>query len=173
MSRRRQSHEPGHYRKFLVIADDTAECDRALYYAARRAARTHGGVVLLGVLELADASSQWLGVAELMRAEATDKAEARLGQLAARARAVSGAGAHDPEQVLREGELAAEILKVIEADEDIAILVLAAGTGHESAGSPGPGPLIASLAKGVWAGLHIPVTIVPGGLSDAEIDALA
>lgn len=168
MSRRRQSHEPGHYRKFLVIADDTAECDRALYYAARRAARTHGGVVLLGVLELADASSQWLGVADLMRAEATDKAEARLGQLAARARAVSGPGAHEPAQVLREGEVAAEILKVIEADEDIAILVLAAGTGGD-----GPGPLIASLAKGVWAGLHIPVTIVPGGLSDSEIDALA
>ncbi|QFR34078.1 universal stress protein [Ancylobacter sp. TS-1] len=168
MSRRRQSHEPGHYRKFLVVADGTPEGDRALYYAARRAARTHGGVVLLGVLELADASSQWLGVAELMRAEATDAAEARLDQLAARARAISGTGAREPECVLREGDLAAAILRVIEADEDIAILVLAAGTGGE-----GPGPLIASLAKGVWAGLHIPVTIVPGGLTDAEIDALA
>ena len=73
MSRRRQSHEPGHRRKFLVVADDTPECDRALYYAARRAGRTQGGVVLLSVLELEDAPSQWLGVAELMRAEATDK----------------------------------------------------------------------------------------------------
>ena len=47
-----------------------------------------------------------------------------------------------PERVIREGETAEEILKLIEEDEDIAILVLAAGTGKE-----GPGPLVANLAK--------------------------
>lgn len=165
MSRRRQSHEPGHRRKFLVVADETPECDRALYYAARRAARTDGGVVLLSVLELADVQSQWLGVAELMRAEATDKAEARLDLLAARALGISGI---QPECLIREGKIADEILKLIEADEDVAILVLAAGTGHE-----GPGPLISALAKGLWTGLPVPVTVVPGTLSDGEIDALA
>ncbi|ADH91237.1 UspA domain protein [Ancylobacter novellus DSM 506] len=165
MTRRRQSHEPGHRRKFLVVADDTPECDRALYYAVRRATRLQGGVVLLTVLELADVQSQWLGVAGLMRAEATDKAEARLEHLAARARTVAGV---EPERIVREGRIVDEIHKLIDADEDIAILVLAAGTGHE-----GPGPLIASLATGTWAGLPIPVTIVPGTLTDAEIDALA
>ncbi|TCK30026.1 nucleotide-binding universal stress UspA family protein [Ancylobacter aquaticus] len=165
MPRRRQSHEPGHRRKFLVLADDTPECDRALYYAARRAARTGGGVVLLSVLQLDDAPSQWLGVADLMRAEATDKAEARLDLLSARAQGVSGI---DPERVLREGAIAEQIHRIIEEDEDIAILVLAAGTGHE-----GPGPLIASLAKGGWASLPVPITLVPGTLSDTEIDALA
>ncbi len=165
MPRRRQSHEPGHRRKFLVVADDTPECDRALYYAARRAARTGGGVVMLSVLELADVQSQWLGVAELMRAEATDKAEARQDLLASRAKGIAGI---EPERLIREGAIADEILKLIEADEDIAILVLAAGTGNE-----GPGPLISSLVRGMWAGLSVPVTIVPGGLSDTEIDALA
>ncbi|MGA0561843.1 universal stress protein [Ancylobacter sp. VNQ12] len=165
MPRRRQSHEPGHQRKFLVVVDDTAECDRALYYAARRAARTRGSVVLLSVLDLADVQSQWLGVAGLMRAEATDKAEARLGHFAARARSIA---AVDAETVVREGKIADEILKLVEADEDIAILVLAAGTGPQ-----GPGPLVASLATGIWAGLGIPVTIVPASLSDTEIDALA
>lgn len=165
MPRRRQSHEPGHRRKFLVLADDTPECDRALYYAARRAARTGGGVVLLSVLQLDDAPSQWLGVADLMRAEATDKAEARLDLLSARAKGIAGI---EPERAVREGGIADQIHKAIEEDEDIAILVLAAGTGHE-----GPGPLVAALAKGLWAGLPVPVTIVPGTLSDAEIDALA
>lgn len=165
MPRRRQSHEPGHRRKFLIVADDTPECDRALYYAARRAARTQGAVVLLGVLELADVQGQWLGVADLMRAEATEKTQARLAHMAARARSLSGA---EPEQIVREGRVVDEIVTLIEADEDIAILVLAAGAGHE-----GPGPLIASLASGPWAGLSVPVTIVPGTLSDEEIDALA
>ncbi|MDQ0302041.1 universal stress protein [Ancylobacter polymorphus] len=165
MPRRRQSHEPGHRRKFLVLADDTPECDRALYYAARRAARTGGAVVLLAVLQLEEAPSQWLGVADLMRAEATDKAEARLDLLSARAEGIAGV---DTERVVREGTVADQILAVIEEDEDIAILVLAAGTGKE-----GPGPLIASLAKGMWASLPVPVTLVPGALSDSEIDALA
>ena len=68
---------------------------------------------------------------------------------------------------MREGEIATEILGLIEDDEDIAILVLAAGTGKE-----GPGPLVASLSN--TAGDYpIPVAIVPGHLSDEEIDALA
>ncbi|WP_029351435.1 universal stress protein [Bosea sp. 117] len=165
MPRRRQSHEPGHRRKFLVVIDETPECDRAVYYAARRAARTGGGVVMLAVLELADVQSQWLGVADLMRAEATDKAQASLDNFAARSRSISGI---EPEQVIREGQVAEEIVKLIEADEDIAILVLATGTGSE-----GPGPLVSALASGAWAGLAVPITIVPGSLSDSEIDALA
>ncbi len=165
MPRRRQSFEPGHRRKFLVVIDDTPECDRAVYYAARRAASTSGGLVMLSVLELADVQSQWLGVADLMRAEATDQAQARLDQFAARARNISGI---EPEHLIVEGNIAEEILKVIEADEDIAILVLAAGTGGE-----GPGPLVSALAAGGWSALSVPTTIVPGVLSDTDIDALA
>lgn len=165
MPRRRQSHEPGHRRKFLVVVDDTPECDRAVYYASRRAARTSGGVVMLSVLELADVQSQWFGVADLMRAEATDKAQARLDHFSARARTIAGI---EPEQVIRDGKIAEEIGKLIEADEDIAILALATGTGSE-----GPGPLISQLAAGHWRELSIPITIVPGTLSDSELDALA
>ncbi|QIB33858.1 universal stress protein [Ancylobacter pratisalsi] len=165
MPRRRQSHEPGHRRKFIVVIDDTVECDRAVHYAARRAARTGGAVVMLSVLELADVQSQWLGVADLMRAEATDKAEQRQEHFAARARALAGV---ECERVIAEGKIDEEIMKQIEADEDIAILVLATGTGNE-----GPGPLVTALASGSWAGLAVPITIVPGGLTDSEIDALA
>jgi hypothetical protein len=57
-------------------------------------------------------------------------------------------------------------LVLIRRDREISILVGAASTASE-----GPGPLV-SLFTG--PGLHrIPVTIVPGGLSDEEIDALA
>jgi len=50
-------------------------------------------------------------------------------------------------------------------DADIAILVLAAGTGKE-----GPGPLVSSLTKTAGT-FPIPVAIVPGHLSDEDIDA--
>ena len=39
MSAQRKSFEPGHLRKFLVIVDETPECDRAVYSSARRASR--------------------------------------------------------------------------------------------------------------------------------------
>ncbi|QRG08036.1 universal stress protein [Xanthobacter dioxanivorans] len=161
----RQSHEPGHRRKFLVVVDDTPECDRAVYYASRRAAGTEGGLVLLGVLELEGVAQQWLGVADLMRAEAHEEMEARLEKFVARARQVAGL---TPECVIREGEKAEIIAALIHEDRDIAILVLAAGVGKE-----GPGPLVSSLAAGRAASFPIPVTIVPGALTDAELDALA
>jgi nucleotide-binding universal stress UspA family protein len=164
MSRRRRSYEAGHRPKLLVVIDDTEECDRAVYFASRRAARIGGNVVMLQVIEAHDQSQQWLGVADIMRAEAHEEADALLAKYAARANGIAGI---TPERVVRDGEKAEEILGLIEADEDIAILVLAAGTGKE-----GPGPLVSNLGKTV-ANFPIPVAIVPGHLSDEDLDALS
>ncbi|WP_454915056.1 universal stress protein [Xanthobacter sediminis] len=164
----RRSREPGHRRKFLVVVDDTPECDRAVYYASRRAAGTGGALLLLGVLELEGVNQQWLGVADLMRAEATDDMAARLQKFTARARQAAGPDGVDAQTVIREGSKAEAVLAAIAEDEDIAILVLAAGVGKE-----GPGPLVSALA-GFHAGhFPVPITIVPGALTDAEIDAVA
>jgi nucleotide-binding universal stress UspA family protein len=160
----RRSYEAGHKPKLLVVVDDTEECDRAIYFASRRAARIGGGVVMLQVIETQDQSQQWLGVADIMRAEAHDDAEAQLAKFAARARACAGI---EPECVIRDGDKAEEILRLIDEDEDIFILVLAAGTGSE-----GPGPLVVTIGR--TAGDYpIPVAIVPGHLSDHELDALS
>lgn len=165
MNPKRQIHEAGHRRKFLVIIDETPECDRALYYASRRAARTGSGVAMLGILDLEGVAQQWFGVGDLMRAEATEAMQERLDHFAARAKRVSGI---EPEQVIREGSRAESILSLIAEDRDIAVLVLASGTGNE-----GPGPLVTLLAGPASARFPIPVTIVPGALSDEELDALA
>jgi nucleotide-binding universal stress UspA family protein len=100
-----------------------------------------------------------------MRAEAREEAERRLDEFAARARNLAGI---DPERVVREGKKAEEILKLIQEDREIAILVLAAGTSAE-----GPGPLVSSLAGAGSGSFPIPITIVPGHLSDAQLDALS
>jgi nucleotide-binding universal stress UspA family protein len=164
MPRRRRSYEAGHQPKLLVVIDDTEECDRAVYFASRRAARIGGNVVMLRVMETHDQSQQWLGVADIMRAEAHEEADAELRKYAARAKAIAGI---TPECMMRDGDKAEEILKLIDEDEDIFILVLAAGTGSE-----GPGPLVATIGRGTEA-YPIPVAIVPGHLSDEEIDALS
>src|SRR5580700_10237270 len=125
MPRRRRSYEAGHKPKFLVVIDDTEECDRAVYYASRRAARTGASVIMLRVIETHDHGQQWLGVADIMRAEAHDDANTQLSKYAARANGVAGI---TPERVVREGDQAEEILHLIDEDEDISGLILAAGT---------------------------------------------
>jgi nucleotide-binding universal stress UspA family protein len=164
MTTQRRSYESGHKPKCLVIVDDTAEWDRAVYYASRWAMRVGGGVVMLRIIETEDQNQQWLGVAEVMRAEAHEEADAALDRAAGRA---NGIAAITPERVIREGDPTEQILDVIEKDADIAVLVLAANAGPE-----GPGPLITMIADAVGS-FPIPVTIIPGDLSDPEIDALS
>lgn len=159
----RKSYEPGHQRKFLVIIDETPECDRAVVYAAKRAERTGGIVTLLYVISPSE-FQHWLGVESIMRAEKEEEARATLSRFVDRARAIAQV---DPETVVREGNRSEEIRTLIDEDVDIAILVLATGTGSE-----GPGPLVSSITS-ASGGFHIPVTIVPGDLSDEEITGLA
>jgi len=164
MTTQRRSYESGHKPKCLVIVDDTTEWDRAVYYASRWASRVGGGVVMLRIIETEDQNQQWLGVADIMRAEAHENANAALDRAAARA---NGIAAITPERVIREGSAIEQILGVIDEDADIAMLVLAANPGAE-----GPGPLVTAMADTAGS-FPIPVMLVPGELGDADIDALS
>jgi nucleotide-binding universal stress UspA family protein len=164
MSNQRRSYEQGHKPKCLVVVDDSAEGDRAVYYASRWAVRVSGGVVMLRVIDTEDRNQQWLGVADIMRAEAEETANAALDRAAGRA---NGVAAITPERVIREGDPTEQILDVIDHDVDIALLILAASEGAE-----GPGPIITMLAK-TAGNFPVPIAIVPGNLSDSDIDALS
>jgi len=163
MVSKRLSRLEGHRRKFLAVIDGTPECERAVHYAGRRAKNSNGGLILLFVIPEGD-FQQWLGVEQIMRAEAREEAEAVMAKAAQRVRETIGI---DPEVVIREGSASDEINAVIEEDRDIAILVLAAG----SSSKEGPGPLVTSLAAR-GAAFPIPVTVLPDTLTDDEIDAL-
>ena len=71
-----------------------------------------------------------------------------------------------PERVIREGDKVKELFDLVEEDEDIAILVLAAGTSNQ-----GPGPLVASLAN-TADNYPVPIAIA-GHLSDEELDTMS
>jgi nucleotide-binding universal stress UspA family protein len=164
MVKRRRSYETGHRPKFLAVVDDSPECAKAVRFAARRCARVGATIVLLGVVT-PPAEENWLGVGEVMRAEAEAEAEALIAAAAATVRSLAGL---EPEKVVRTGIKADEVVKLIEADEDISLLVLAAGAGRD-----GPGPLVSAFAGKAAATFPIPVAIVPGHLADEEIDSLA
>ena len=164
MSRQRRSYESGHNPKYLVVVDDSPECDRAIYYAARRVSRIGVGMIMLRVIEIEDRNQQWLGVADIMRAEAYEEANEALDRAAGRANGIVGI---TPDRVIREGSWIEQLLKLIDEDEDIAILILAAGTAKE-----GPGPLVSAIARTAGE-FPIPVAIVPGHLTDEELDALS
>ena len=165
--KKRQIFAEGHKRKFLVVVDETPECESALAFAASRAQRTAGQLALLYVIE-PDVDFQWLGVEDVAREEGHNKAKA-VFRLFGRKLKAMGFEALVPEEIVREGMKAEEILKLIEDDEDIGVLVLGA-----SKDPSGPGPLVTTLAVGRLAGTFpVPITVVPGHLAIEEILGLA
>lgn len=157
--------ETEYKRKFLVLIDDSPECDRAVTFAANRVKRTGGTVVLLSVIETAD-FQQFLGVEEVMRAEAREEAERLLDTKRARISQI-GEGIRT-ETVIREGDLVTEIEALIRRDPGIAILVLAA-----KASKDGPGPLVSAFAsRAGQLALPVIVTIIPGAMTDEQIVAV-
>jgi nucleotide-binding universal stress UspA family protein len=149
--------------KFLCVVDDTPEVRAALRYATRRARNVGGGVTLLRVIPR-DQDQHWAGVGELMRAEAREAAEKLLHTLAERVQKESGIM---PELIIREGDTKDELLALMSEDSSIRILVLAA-----AAGKQGPGPLVSALAGQMSGNLAMPIIVVPGSLSDEQIDEL-
>jgi nucleotide-binding universal stress UspA family protein len=151
-------------RIFLVVIDETEEMRVALQYAALRARHTGGRVALLYVIEPTELQ-QWMAVESLMLEERREEAEELLRKLSAEVNDLAGAM---PIVYIREGRRRDELLALLDEEPEISILVLAAGTGAE-----GPGPLITALLGRMSGRMRVPVTIVPGSLSDEEITALA
>lgn len=150
-------------RVFLVVVDDSEEMRAALRYACARARHTGGRVALLRVVEPGEIQ-HFAAIGNLMRAEARQEAEALLQRMATEVNDISG---QLPILYVREGKPRDEVIGLINEDSQVSILVLAADT------SPGgPGPLVSALTGKFVGRLRVPVTIVPGNLSNQQIDAI-
>jgi len=157
-------NEIAHPRVFLVVVDDTEELQTALHYAARRAAHTGGRIALLYVIEPSELQ-HWVSIENLAREERREEAEQLVQRLCEEIVPIAGTM---PIVYIREGRPRDELLALIAEEPSISILVLAAGTGPE-----GPGPLITYLTGKPAARLRIPITIVPGGLTLEQLDAVS
>jgi nucleotide-binding universal stress UspA family protein len=156
--------ETANPRVFLVVVDETEELQVAVHYAARRAAHTGGRVALLYVIEPSELQT-WIAIENLAREERREEAEQLMQRLCDEIMPIAGAM---PIVYIREGSRRDELLALINEEPSISILVLAAGTGPE-----GPGPLISYLTGKPAARLRIPITIVPGGLTMEQLDAVS
>jgi nucleotide-binding universal stress UspA family protein len=148
-------------RVFLVVVDDSAERSVALRYASLRAAKSGGRVALLRVVEPVE-QVEWAGIGVMMQEERREEAEALLAGLAQQVRDITGGL---PMLIIREGRVAEELLALLDEDPRISILVLATATGAK-----GPGPLISALTGKLASRLGVPMTIVPGGMSEQELE---
>lgn len=149
-------------RTFLVILDDTRECLNAMRFAAMRAKRTGGAVEILSIIP-PEEFQHWMGVADLMRAEARERIEAHFEVFAKWMRDRQGI---DPRLTIREGEPLKEILTHIQENPEIGVLVLGAG-----AGKGGPGPLVTQLSRQSGS-LPAPITLVPEALTKEQLEAI-
>lgn len=148
---------------FLVVVDDSEEMHQALQFACGRAKTVGGRVALLYCIVPAE-FEYWAGVGELMRQEAREEAEAKMAIHADYARNLTGS---TPMLHVREGDIRDELLALIDEHQEISLLVLGADTNAESAG-----PLISFLMARGASRCRVPITVVPGNLTDEQLDAL-
>ena len=150
-------------RTFLVVVDRSVEFRTALRFACRRVQNTGGKVALFHAVPHSD-YHHFAAIEELMRHEAKTEAERRLQQVAAEVHRLTG---RFPDLYLRQGDTLEQLQKVIAENPAISMLVLGANTGPD-----GPGAIVSALSGKLAGKILIPVTIVPGDLSEERLDAL-
>ncbi len=154
---------PRRARVFLVICDESDEMAIALHYACRRARNSGGRVALLAVIEPPE-FQQWMSVADLMHEEKWTAAENMLQRLG---KTVIEKAGSPPVFYIREGSLRDEIAALVEEDPSVSVLVLAASSGES------PGPLVTHIVGKGPGTIRIPVTIIPAGLTEEDLDPVS
>ena len=152
-------------RYILVIADNSPEMNIALEYACARSKKTGRKIIIATFIEPLDVLTTQ-GISEIMKNEAREEAEKVLNTAATNVKEATGIV---PILHTREGEIISELKKLIEEEEGINVLVLAANTNENE---KNPGPIINALISREISTLRIPVMIVPGNFSKDHISQI-
>lgn len=150
-------------RTYLVVIDETDESESALRFAARRAAKTGGGVQILAVVAQSE-FVQWGGVQATMEEEARAHAEALVTSAAGTL--VEEAGVR-PSITVRTGDPVKLVREALAANPNVAALVLGV------AANGGPGSLVAHFTGAEAANLPCPLMLIPGSLTREALDRLS
>lgn len=150
-------------RTYLTVVDDTPEAEIALRFAARRAAKTGGTVLVLALIEPAE-FVQWGGVQATMEEEARQRVE---GLVASVSGTLFDEAGIRPSIEVRQGDPVHVIRETLSENDRIAALVLGA------CASGAPGPLVTHFSGPDAGKLPCPVMIIPGSLSREAVDRLS
>ena len=149
-------------RYILVIADNSTEMEIALEYACARSKKTTRKIIIATFIEPLDVLTTQ-GVTEIMKNEAREEAEKIINKAATLVKDKTG---DLPALSIREGETISELKNLIEEQQNINVLVLAANSDPKN---KNPGPIINSLLTNKMVDIRIPIMIVPGNFSKEHI----
>ena len=150
-------------RKFLAVSDETEECMVAMVFAAMRAKAVSASLIVLRCARVPGLGG-WIGLDKDISEDALDSARLKAMK---HVDAVEQRVGIRAELALSEEDPIDAIRALVMKDKTIKSLVLAAAPGWR------PGPLVSRLAKGKpIASRPIAVTVIPGDLTDAQLDEI-
>jgi nucleotide-binding universal stress UspA family protein len=150
-------------RTYLVVIDDSAEARVALRFAARRAAKTHGRIEVLGIVEPQD-FVQFGGVQAAIEEEQRLRIE---GVVSAGIGDILDESGVEAKIIVQQGEPTKAVRDYIGERDEVAALVLGA------ASNGNPGPLVVNFCGTDAGKLPCPVMLIPGSLSDERLEQLS
>ena len=149
--------------KFMVCIDQREESKIALRLACMKANARGSRVCMLHVIAPAD--FQTLGaIADRMREERKAEGMQLLSMLAEEAFSTYGIR---PDTILREGSTGDEIIAAAFEDPDVNMIAL--GVAQQASGR---GKLTAWLASQLGSKLYVPLLMVPGNLTDQQLQSI-
>lgn len=150
---------------FLVCVDAREESLVALRFACLKASKSGATIKMLHVIPPSDMQGL-LGVTERMRQERQQEAQATLARWR---EAVQEYGPASLLSEVREGPVGDEVLHSVQQDVEVNIVIL--GVAPASQGNRGK--LSGWLAGQLGNRLLVPLVLVPGNLTDQQLEALA
>ena len=150
--------------KFLVCVDKSPVSRVALHFACVKAKKRGGLVDMLHIMEPPADFQGLAAVADKMREERREEAEELMQELAEDA----GKAGIMPSILLREGSIGEAIIGAVQEDFDVKMLVLGAAPSNS-----GRGKLVGWLGNQLGDKLLIPLMLVPGNLTEQQIEELS
>ena len=151
-------------RRFVVVYDDSPEAKVSIKFASARASHVTGGTLVLFHVVPPGEFQHWVAVKDRMEKESAKEAREMMKAVAAD---IEGEYGITPEIVIREGNPKDELRAYMAKAKDLFALFLGAHPEGE------PGPLVDYFSGPLCGNLECPVVIVPGALSDEQIDDMA
>ena len=146
---------------FLAVFDGTAECKSAVRYAARRAKINNAGLLIVATVDTAE-FTYWLSVNNKMIDDIEKESKDALEELSVNIRSYSDVSC---DYIIEHGSKLEAVKNLISLDNSISLLILASNKKDKN-----PGILVETISGD---GYSIPVVVIPGNLSDNDIDKLA
>ena len=147
--------------KFLAVFDGTDECKSAVRYAARRAKINGAELLIVATVDTAE-FTYWLSVNNKMIDDIERESRDALRELSDEIKSYSDVSC---DHIIEHGSKLDVVKNLINLDNSISLLILASNKKDKN-----PGILVETISG---EGYSIPVVVIPGNLSDNDIDQLA